>query len=247
MKILLRHKVIGLALCSALLPALAIVFLIYLKEQYSSHRVEKSLESVLDANFSQMVKEIHAICTVSNDIVLEDVGYGLKVVDRVLADKGIFVLGPEKKEWSVKDPYSGEPKNIVMPVLKLGDFSLETMSSSMINELSNLVGGTCSVFQRLSNDDMLLIAVAESGVENPAFKPALIPSIDSDGGANAMIQTVLQGKDYVGPIYYSQKWYLAGCRPIYDSNNEIIGYGFHWEAARCYYWFACKNWPNANR
>ena len=96
--------------------------------------------------------------------------------------------------------------------------------SPVVDEVKSLVGGTCTVFQRMNEaGDMLRVATNVEAKDGNRAVGTYIPAIEPNGKANQVVSTVLSGGTYRGRAYVVSDWYLTAYSPIKDGQGKVVG------------------------
>ncbi|WP_309395788.1 methyl-accepting chemotaxis protein [Cerasicoccus maritimus] len=230
MKLLLRQKVAGLAIFSALLPVLGLAILIAAQDKKSTRTIEAEIDAIISNNLNHAVIDIYGLCRVANNLIQLQVNRTLGVADFVLEDNGGLHFGDEKIIWQATNQYTQETKAVGLPQMFVGDTPITPNTSfsepsPVVDQVKDLVGGTCTIFQRINAEgDMLRVA---TNVENANAHRAVgtyIPAINTDGEPNPVIHRVVNERAvYEGPAYVVNRWYLTAYRPIFDDSGYVVG------------------------
>jgi len=90
--------------------------------------------------------------------------------------------------------------------------------SSIVDKVKSLVGGTCTIFQRLDEaGSMLRVATNVVKKDGKRAVGTYIPAINSDGKPNPVIKEVLNGRTFRGRAFVVDRWYITAYEPIYDT------------------------------
>jgi hypothetical protein len=94
----------------------------------------------------------------------------------------------------------------------------------IVDEVTNLMGGTCTVFQRMNErGDMLRIATTVKNSEGDRAIGTYIPAVNPDGKPNEVIATVMKGETYRGVAYVVNDYYLTAYHAMRNEKDEIVG------------------------
>ncbi|MBC2594530.1 methyl-accepting chemotaxis protein [Ruficoccus amylovorans] len=230
MKLKLRHKVTGLALFSALLPAIVLALLIFVQERKSTHIIGEQLDAMVAANLDQTTRDIYNLCANANDLVQLQVDAALGVADHLVKEEGGLRLGAELVRWNAVNQLNDEKRGLELPEMLLGEEWLgqnvdAAKPTALVDAVRDMVGGTATIFQRMNEEgDMLRVATNVLTLEGDRAIGTYIPAVDPDGTPNAVVSTVMRGDTYQGSAFVVNSWYLAAYEPVYDSRGEeIIG------------------------
>lgn len=230
MNLLLRHKVIGLALIAALLPALALTLLLVTKEGPLVKQIQKEIRTLVDSTLDATVNDIYASCQTANDLIKKQLEGTLNVINHFIQEAGGIYLNKSKEvDWSAINEKTYEVSSVKLPQLLIGDHWLGqnksfSKTTPVIDEVRDLLGGTISVYQRMDEaGNMLNIATNVSTLNHERAIGTFIPSINTEGDANPIITTLLKGQQFRGSAFVFDDWYLTTFDPIKNENDEVIG------------------------
>jgi len=231
MKLRLRHKVAGLAIFSALLPVLGLTVLIAVQERVSTATISEEIDAITAENLEHAVVDIYDLCEVANTLIQSQVTKTLAVAEDVLADAGGIRFGDERVTWAARNQFDpSEEFAAELPRMFVGDTPVTAntsfgVESPVVDHVKDLVGGTCTIFQRLNEEgDMLRVATNVQKLDNTRAVGTFIPATNPDGSANEVIQRVVKDREvYEGPAYVVNRWYLTAYRPIVDETGYVAG------------------------
>lgn len=230
MKLRLRHKVIGLALGSALFPAVALSVYIAIQEPRSSRSIEDELGSIVSRNLNSTVDEIRGLCVTANELLQNHVNSALEVARYILNLTGDVTLSAEEVEWVAINQFTQAEESIMLPKMEVGDIWLgqnksESVKTPVVDKIRELLGGTSTIFQRMNaQGDMLRVATNVIGSDGQRAIGTYIPAVNPDGTPNDVISAVLDGETYRGSAYVVNDWYVTDYEPIMDaSGSDVIG------------------------
>lgn len=229
MKLKLRHKVTGLALFSALLPAVVLAILVYWQERKSTEVIANQLDEMISENLSQILRDVYNMCVNANDLVQLQVNGALGVANHQVEDEGGINIGEKQVRWRAVNQLTGEEESIELPEMLVGDTWLGQNSdiakyTPVVDMVQETVGGTATIFQRMNAaGDMLRIATNVKTSDGRRAIGTYIPAIDPDGQPNPVVSTVMKGEIFRGNAYVVDNWYVSAYEPIYDDKQEIVG------------------------
>lgn len=230
MKLRLRHKVTGLALGAALLPALALTVFIAVQEHRSSTRIHAALDSIVDKSLDDTVRELYGLCVTANELVQRQVNVSLNVARDIFRREGEVHYESETLVWEAKNQFSGEVREVRLPEMFLGETSLgqnfsESKPTPVVDEVRTLVGGTATIFQRMNDEgDMLRVATNVTLPDGSRAIGTYIPAINPDGTPNRVIETVVSRREtFRGSAFVVNDWFLSAYEPIFDEQQRVTG------------------------
>lgn len=223
MKILLRHKVIGLALLSALAPVLALLLLLHWQEGDIRSVVERQFQARVQAELGAELRGVYGMLDTANGLLQSKVDIGLNVAHELLDRAGPLSFGPETATWQAVNQNTLETQQLTIPQMKFGgawfgqnaDFATP---SPVVDQVKQLVDCTCTIFQRMDDDgDMLRVATNVEKLNGQRAIGTFIPAFSN------VVKTVLAGQTFRGPAYVVNAWYLSAYQPLRDASGRVVG------------------------
>ena len=221
--------VTGVAVVTLPLILFVLVFLAQGK-QLSAH-VKEDLTAAgiheIDAQINLVVRNAQ----VARELVNRDVKKVVEMADLILDQRGGVRMDftDSMVEWSAVNQFSKREERLKLPSIRLGDGTEIIPQKSfdvtvpVVDEITALTNDTATIFQRMNDrGDMLCVA---TNVDNNGMRAVgtYIPATNPDGTDNAVVSTVLSGKDYVGRAFFVDQWYMTVYRPLFDSNGQVSG------------------------
>ena len=106
----------------------------------------------------------------------------------------------------------------------LGKITDMSASAPVVDKVQNLVGGTCTIFQRINDaGDMLRVCTNVQKEDGSRAIGTYIPRTNPDGKPNPVLSSVLQGETYQGRATVMNKTYITAYEPILDQNKKVVG------------------------
>lgn len=233
-RVMMKQKSSNWRIVSAWSSVIGIMALVLIsgatgQENSSADPVSKNLERIAQDQVSSVVKSVYFMCRAQHEYILMNVQSNLNVARYVASHLGKFSLSQETAYWNEIDQITKAPKTVELPKFLIGDQWLGQNHvvkepSLIVDEVAKLVGGTCTIFQRINQaGDMLRVC---TNVENSVHERAIgtyIPATEPSGLANPVVSTVLGGHTYRGRAFVVDSWYLTAYEPILNPQNEVIG------------------------
>ena len=229
MKLTLKFKIISLVMAAALIPSLIMLALMIKLEDTIADKTEDELVTLARNNIGQIARDVYGLCRTVNDIIQENVNYDLNVARAILVQAGGVTRGEESVEWEAVNQISQQTRKVMLPKLLVGnewlgqncDFAQPT---PVVDEVTRLVGGTCTVFQRMNDQGaMLRVATTVPASDGKRAIGTYIPAVGLAGTPNPVIAAILKGDTYRGLAYVVNALYLTAYEPIRDATGKIIG------------------------
>ncbi len=225
----LKQKIIGLAILAAVLPVVVMMFLIQSFQSSILRVASEELRDVAMMNMDQIAMDVYGLCETSNDLIQDKIDNGLNVARDILERNRGIEEGNEKMKWEAVNQITKQPQMVELPGLKVGGIRLTqnkdmTVKSPVVDEVKDLLGITCTIFQRMNDSgDMLRVATNVPDHENQRAIGTYIPGQLPDKGRNPIIEEVLNGQTYRGLAYVVNTYYLSAYEPVKDNSGRIIG------------------------
>jgi len=194
-----------------LVPLLCVSYL-------SLNRFGKSLRSAAEDDLEHLVRNIYAMCKVQQEMVQNKVLSDLNVAREILYRHGreIKIVEEERIRFEAVNQFTNEVYPVAVPLWKVGDTPL-TRNNHIVDEVQGVVGGTCTIFQRIEGDHLLRIA---TNVVDKDGKRGIGTFIPSD---SPVTQAIVAGRPYKGRAYVVDDWYITAYEPIKDQDGMVIG------------------------
>jgi methyl-accepting chemotaxis protein len=147
----------------------------------------------------------------------------------VLRRTGAVKLAPETATWSAVNQFTKKTSSVELPRMMAGDSWLgqnadASATTPVVDEAQKLVGGTCTVFQRMNDSgDMLRVATNVLKKDGCRAIGTYIPATNPDGTPNKVVSTVLRGQTFRGRAFVVNAWYITAYEPIFDDRSEVVG------------------------
>src|SRR5512133_2615563 len=155
MKMTLKRKIIGLAILAAILPVVVMIILMGSFQSSVSELASKELGDVAMANMAQIAKDVYGLCETSNDLIQKKINNGLNVAGNILKQHKGIETGKDKVDWDAVNQITKQSQKIELPRLMAGGVWLgqnrnPAASTPVVDEVKQLVGITCTIFQRMN-------------------------------------------------------------------------------------------------
>lgn len=228
-KLGIKQKTIGLITITLLTTIFIIISITLFKKKNVSNDVGREIDELSRKNLAQISQGVYNACKTSNDILEKKINYDLNVAEQVLKDHGGVALANTTTSWNSVNQFTKESTEIALPKMMVGDQWLGKIRSMqktapVVDQVFDLVGGTCTIFQRMNNaGDMLRVATNVEKKDRTRAIGTYIPATNPDGSANKVVATVLNGQTYRGRAYVVNAWYLTAYKPIKNDNGKVIG------------------------
>ena len=225
----LSFKVALLGAGSVLITVLSMVFLVVWQSGQYNTLSQREIDALINSNLDNITLGVYNLVQTENDAVQKQVNYNLNVARHVLASAGQVSLSNSMVYWQAVNQYTQEITELTLPRFLVGGLWLgktrnPQTPTRIVDEVTELTGETCTIFQRINEKgDMLRVATTVMTRDDKRAISTYIPAINPDGTPNIVISTILKGQSYRGRAYVVNAWYLTAYEPIKDQNGYIVG------------------------
>jgi len=183
----------------------------------AERQVETTLEGIVRSCVNQQAMEKSTLTK------------NLKVAERMLAEAGAVGLSNDTHSWDVVNQFSKAKLSVTLPVLSLGGkpFSLNTSFETptpVVDETSAVVGGVCTLFQRMNDaGDMLRVGTNVKKEDGARAIGTFIPAMNPDGNPNPVVAAIMRKETFVGRAFVVNAWYVTAYKPLVGGDGNVIG------------------------
>ena len=158
------------------------------------------------------------MCKVQQEMAQMKVVSDLNVARDVFYRHGneVTIMPESEIHFNAVNQNTNQIISLKVPYWQIGDTPI-TRNNIIVDEVRGLVGGTCTIFQRIEGDHFLRISTNVIGKGGERAVGTFIPS-DSP-----VAQTLLAGRSYNGRAYVVDDWYITAYEPITGKEGELLG------------------------
>jgi methyl-accepting chemotaxis protein len=158
------------------------------------------------------------MCRVQQEMVQNKVVSDLRVANELLFrdNPEITVVEGEMVRFAAANQVTGEIISTSVPQWKIGKMVL-TGDTRFVDEVQNLVGWTCTIFQRIEGNRLLRTSTNVIGKQGKRGIGTFIPA-DSP-----VTQAILADRPYRGRAYVVDDWYITAYEPLKGKDGSVIG------------------------
>ncbi|MBN1831881.1 MAG: Cache 3/Cache 2 fusion domain-containing protein [Deltaproteobacteria bacterium] len=207
----IRTKLISVTLFLVLLPLVCVAYL-------AIDRFGKALRQAAEEDLEHLVMNVYAMCQVQHEMLLMKVYSNLTVARETLFRDGleIEILPGEEMVFDAVNELTNERYSANASMWKIGDIWL-SRDNQFVDEVQRLVGGICTVFQRIEGDRLLRVSTNAVGKDSQRDIGTFIPP------ESPVAQAILNGRSYSGRAHILDDWHLMAYEPIKGHKGEVIG------------------------
>ena len=226
----IRSKIILMGMILVATTATALVGVTLYQKDVLGQKVGEQINTLVKGEAKKMVQSAYLMCRAAQESVLQTVEDSLTVARDVMQRTGTARFAEESVDWTAVNQYSKKAETIALPRMMVGDTWLGKVAdpaetAPVVDEVKRLVGGTCTVFQRMNDDgDMLRVATNVEKLDGRRAIGTYIPRTNPDGTPNPVVSTVLRGETFRGRAYVVNAWYITAYEPIWNaSRDKVVG------------------------
>jgi PAS domain S-box-containing protein len=216
--------IVGVVVTAAALLALAA----WQSAQYHQLAANE-VNKLIDADLDHITQGVYNLVRTEDEVVQDQVNNNLRVARSVLERAGEVRFSSETLTWTAVNQFTTESQKVELPKFRIGHLQLEpnsdpTVETPIVDEVIEMVGDTCTLFQRMNEQgDMLRVATSVKNRKGRRAIGTYIPARNPDGTPNPVLESVLQGRTFRGRAYVVNDWYLTAYQPVRSQTGNIIG------------------------
>jgi len=227
MKLRTRLLLVGLLLTAT---PLVVVMGIVLHQNHKMLGIAgEENERLMITDLDHIATGVYGMCQAHQELVQQMVDASLNVARDVLHKAGPVSFAPETATWDATNQFTQTTTRVDLPKMLvgqtwLGQRSTGNTSAPIVDEVKELVGGTCTIFQRMNPaGDMLRVCTNVEKLDGTRAIGTFIPASNPDGQPNPVVSAVLRGETFRGRAYVVNKWYITAYEPIFDAERKVVG------------------------
>ena len=228
-KMKLKQKLLFIGMSLTIIPLLCAFGFVLSQNKKSTALAERESKKTAYADLEHIVQSISTLAKTQQEVIEKNLEHSLNVAEDLMTKAGGIQFTEETQEWKTTNQYTKATSSLSLPKMYIGDtwlgrISDKNQTAPLVDEVLNLVGTTCTVFQVMNPDgDMLRVATNVIKKNGQRAIGTYIPGTNPDGSMNPVISTVKRGETYVGRAYVVNGWYITAYKPMYDGNRNLVG------------------------
>lgn len=225
----LQTKLVIYGIGMTVLPMLAATGIVMIQNHRMAKAAQEETQVLAGADLDHLCRGAYDLCRTQSDTISQMLGSSLNVARDLIRREGSVCLSDEQVDWTAVNQLTQQSQHVRLSKMKIGQVTLESngslqTSSPIVDAVRQLVGGTCTIFQRMNDDgDMLRICTNVQKLDGTRAIGTYIPRTNPDGSPNQVVASLLQGQPYTGRAFVVDKWYITAYEPICDAQNKVIG------------------------
>jgi methyl-accepting chemotaxis protein len=184
-----------------------------------------------NADLEHIVRGVYAVVTSQQEVLQQKVAADLRVAANELAAAGGVSFTGSQVAWKARNQAvaSAAPEQVALRQMHIGGQAVVPNTdlarpSPVVDKVRSLVGGACTIFQRMNDaGDMLRVVTNVATKDGARAINTYIPHAGADGTPNAVVQTVLKGETFVGRAFVVNAWYVSAYQPLKDRDGRVAG------------------------
>jgi methyl-accepting chemotaxis protein len=225
----LKRKLTVGSVALSTLPLIVITAFLYAQNNKMISITRGESLKLAYADLDHIALGVNALVQAQQDVMQQQAGISLNMVKDRLAACGGASLDTGKIAWKAKNQFTGAETEMTLPKFLIGkewagqNTDLKT-PSPLVDPIRALLGGACSIFQRMDDGAGMLRVISNAETkEGKRGIGTFIPAKNGDGTPSQIIQTILEGKRFMGRAFAVNAWYITAYEPILDANKSVIG------------------------
>lgn len=225
----LRTRLLFFGIVLTALPLLVVSGLTYLQNQKMVSLSTDEITKLAYADMQHVIEGIYGTCSTRDRAVQDHVKAGLKVARDQVRQTGTVSFLEETVKWNAVNQFNNASQPVELPKMVLGETWLGQnarigVKSPVVDDVKDIVGAVCTVFQRMNDaGDMLRVSTNVVKQDGTRAIGTFIPAANPDGAPNPVIAAVMRGEVYTGRAFVVDGWYITSYEPIYGPGNRIAG------------------------
>ncbi|MBI4800370.1 MAG: methyl-accepting chemotaxis protein [Desulfarculus sp.] len=203
------------AVLASLLPLLVVILVL-------ENRARETITLGVEQDQDHIAQQLMVNCQAQQEILQVKLGDDLRVAEYLLNQLsggwGLNLNKMEAVQWKAVNQVSKETKDLSLPGFMAGPATNLSQDTSLVDKVKALVGGTCTIFQRMNPEgDLLRVSTNVTNKEGARALGTFIPR-DSP-----VAQAVVKGETFHGRAFVVNGWYITAYKPLKDGQDQVIG------------------------
>jgi nitrogen fixation negative regulator NifL len=206
----IRTKLITFTLLLGLVP-------MGIAAMLSLGKFTEDLKDAYESDLEHIVTNIHAMCRAQQELLQNKLTSDLRVARQILHEYGQSVSATpvRREEFAAEDQLTNVVERVRIPFWSIGGQPI-TRDYTIVDRVQQLVGGTCTIFQRIEGNRLLRISTNVLRADGSRAVGTYLPA------SNEVTKTILRGETYRGRAFVVNDWYITAYEPIMKG-KEVIG------------------------
>ncbi|PID73006.1 MAG: hypothetical protein CR992_00365 [Desulfobacterales bacterium] len=222
-------KLLLSGILTTLIPLVVVMVCVLNQNKKIVAVAEKESLALAYADLDHIVENLYTTAESHQEVIRRNLNHSLNVAELLAETGGGLSIGKDSVAWKAVNQFSKDTREITLNKMllgaqELGQFLSPEDNVPLVDKVQDLMGVTCTVFQRMNEQgDMLRVATNVINKNGERAIGTYIPVINPDGSRNSVISEVLSGRTYRGRAFVVDTWYITAYKPVRDSSNAVIG------------------------
>ncbi len=228
-RIQLTPRLILTGIVLTALPLLIVTAVLFFQTEKMTAVATEKIQNQVFQDLGHFTKGVYSTCKAQQVLLTHGVEASLNVARHALRQQGDVSLSESVVVWDAVNQYTRETSQVSLPGFEVGGRRIEKNSSGnreswIVDDVKALVGGTCTLFQKMTPEgDMLRISTNVFEKNGARAIGTYIPAVNPSGLTNPVIDTLMKGKIFRGRAFVVDQWYITAYEPIMDADHRVIG------------------------
>ena len=225
----LKTKLLSTGVLLTILPLLAAMCIaLYAKNMMTKAATEEAGKLAM-TDLDHLAQSAYSLCQSQQEAIQQSINASLNVARDVMNRQGAVSFAAETESWTAVNQNTKQSATVELPKMMVGETWLGKNTalkqpSPVVDNVKQLVGATCTIFQRMNDQgDMLRVCTNVETLDGTRAIGTFIPQSNPDGTPNTVIAELLNGKAFHGRAFVVNKWYITAYEPIFDDAKKVIG------------------------
>ncbi|RJP61398.1 MAG: methyl-accepting chemotaxis protein [Candidatus Auribacter fodinae] len=165
----------------------------------------------------RITTDLFKLAKVQNDLLVTKLESDLNVAHQISSTYGKLTLSKDVQvPFKAVDQVTKNATDITLPQMKFGD-QLVQNDFTIVDKIQQIVGGTCTVFQKMPGDHFLRVSTNVKKLDGERAVGTYIPS------SSPVAKSLTSNKLFKGKAFVVNKDYITAYDPLTDSSGEVVG------------------------
>ncbi|MFH2000128.1 MAG: Cache 3/Cache 2 fusion domain-containing protein [Planctomycetota bacterium] len=226
----IRSKILVTSVTGVVVTAAVMVSVIMYQRVDLEANMLAELKGLAQSETRCNAYDAYLMCQAVHDSLQIKMDSDLNVARDQMKKAGEVGFSDDNVSWTATNQYNKNAQTLSLPKMMVGDVWLGqnkevSVESPIVDYVKSLVGGTCTVFQRMNDTgDMLRVCTNVENLDGTRAVGTYIPKTNPDGKTNPVVDTLLRGETYRGRAFVVNGWYATAYEPIWDKNHsKVVG------------------------
>ncbi len=225
----IRRRLLIAGIAATSIPLMILAAIAYWQACDTEATAESEVYQLSHEGQEHILAGVVAMLTSQQEVLQQQIINDLNVARDVMLQAGDVSFADKTVQWQAVNQYTGQSESVYLPMMTvggtwLGQNSEISQPSPLVDKVMDLVGSTCTVFQRMNDaGDMLRVSTNVPTQQNTRAIGTYIPATNPDGSVNPVVASVLSGNTFVGRAFVVDRWYVTAYEPIKDMHGAITG------------------------